>query len=943
MLTLNKHKIHSKLNFLIFFLSLAVLAGCKPSIDYLEFVVTKAGEKTGEGVEKSIDGDNITLEPISPGDTLGLVVETGDGQSSHIENHTFRWEVLEGDIGEWQINGTEAGDLGEKFWDTYRSKAIKLTAPDGANSQITLRVTVTCEIKKGDYTTTRGDYTTTLDIKISSKWSKKEEVDRRILRVQEIINEIWDEKNRSIKKAGDRKSHIYAEVIQSATNDYLSEKEPDLEKAEAKLHYVRTLEEKTQKNTYLQDMTNIIDSADGIQSCVSSFPKDFAHRDHKYTHEEKHHNAICGPVIKLKESMNEKCILEVVDRGADDPIVISCNNDEDDSFRQNFSNKAGDSRGEFVPELRQEKYFVTYRLTEGETYGLYGNAKDLPRLLHYNSLAKVYCEPINPEQYCVKKIPQDQIAGLRLMLSQLYERKHPMMCGGKGKGKGKTNQDCEKQISLMTQLGKHGKRDRPSDENTINQQDGNKRQKTNSDAESIIKTQQNLKDDINPDDYCRTVSFDSNDSLFIDDEHENSSDYLPVYPKESEKEFVQKAKDQGKVVICFSAEFADTQNLAEFKSGEWGNDLSYAIDCDAYNQSKSVIPGRICNYKYDEGSIITLFVALPSNGGKPEFSFKNYYSSNKLIISHTEQLPLGNVKAVTIKDRSSMFNGATNLEYVYIDTYDTENMSYMFAGAKKFNFDKISDWDTGNVTDMSGMFSAFLDGEMDQIYDGEPENQVLPENSSLFSVNINNWDVSKVIYMNEMFYGAHNFDQPLDSWKTPNLTYMSRMFMFATKFTGKGINNFTTDKVEDMNEVFMFAENFNADINMWETKNVTNMSYMFYDAKEFEGGGIGSWNVEKVENMSHMFDGASKFNLPSIGEWKPRALEKMVAMFKDAIAFNQDISTWNNIVPNQELGNYDYVGIYQNCGITRQNEFNTPFMEQNEQSGSMKYFMFEGF
>src|SRR5690606_186926 len=45
----------------------------------------------------------------------------------------------------------------------------------------------------------------------------------------------------------------------------------------------------------------------------------------------------------------------------------------------------------------------------------------------------------------------------------------------------------------------------------------------------------------------------------------------------------------------------------------------------------------------------------------------------------------------------------------------------------------------------------------------------------------------------------------------------------------------------------------------WNTSNVTDMSYMFYKAVNFDGD-ISNWNTTNVTNMSHMFREAVFFN-----------------------------------------------------------------------------------
>ena len=54
-------------------------------------------------------------------------------------------------------------------------------------------------------------------------------------------------------------------------------------------------------------------------------------------------------------------------------------------------------------------------------------------------------------------------------------------------------------------------------------------------------------------------------------------------------------------------------------------------------------------------------------------------------------------------------------------------------------------------------------------------------------------------------------------------------------------------------------------IGNWNTSNVTDMSNMFCNAKEFNEY-IGGWDTSKVTNMNRMFYGADNFN-KDIGGW----------------------------------------------------------------------------
>ena len=74
---------------------------------------------------------------------------------------------------------------------------------------------------------------------------------------------------------------------------------------------------------------------------------------------------------------------------------------------------------------------------------------------------------------------------------------------------------------------------------------------------------------------------------------------------------------------------------------------------------------------------------------------------------------------------------------------------------------------------------------------------------------ISNWDVSKVTNMDEMFYRAHSFNQPLNNWNVSNdVKDMSYMFSRATSFN-QPLNDWDVSNVLTMNDMFSGATSFN--------------------------------------------------------------------------------------------------------------------------------------
>ncbi|MBT1345293.1 BspA family leucine-rich repeat surface protein [Mycoplasma bovis] len=149
------------------------------------------------------------------------------------------------------------------------------------------------------------------------------------------------------------------------------------------------------------------------------------------------------------------------------------------------------------------------------------------------------------------------------------------------------------------------------------------------------------------------------------------------------------------------------------------------------------------------------------------------------------------------------------------------------------------------------------------------ENAFLNLNSDQV-LNLDEWDVSNVVVMKEMFFGAANFNQDISKWKTKNVTNMTGLFSGAENFN-KPLNLWNVSKVTTMANMFDGASKFNQDLNDWDVSKVINMEEMFRSAESFNGK-IGDWNVENVEILDDMFLYATKFQ-QDLSEWKTKKVK----------------------------------------------------------------------
>ncbi len=163
---------------------------------------------------------------------------------------------------------------------------------------------------------------------------------------------------------------------------------------------------------------------------------------------------------------------------------------------------------------------------------------------------------------------------------------------------------------------------------------------------------------------------------------------------------------------------------------------------------------------------------------------------------------------------------------------------------------------------------------------------------------------STVTNLSGMFYYCDFFDDPdISNWDVSNVTDMSYMFDNAKSFN-QDISGWNVSNVTNMEYMFHNANSFNQNIGNWDVSNVTNMYGMFSYATTFNQD-IGNWDVSSVNNMSFMFEGASSFN-QNIGNWDVSNVLDMTGMFLDATAFNQDISNWD--VSNVKSMGYMFCG-----------------------------------
>lgn len=326
----------------------------------------------------------------------------------------------------------------------------------------------------------------------------------------------------------------------------------------------------------------------------------------------------------------------------------------------------------------------------------------------------------------------------------------------------------------------------------------------------------------------------------------------------------------------------------------------------ANNQiSIPTFPGEVYNYSVDWGDGIisinetgnvTHTYSVPGQytisitGNFPRIYFNGEGDAQKLI-----SINQWGDNLWSSMERS--FNGCENMQGSFTDAPDlsnVESMSEMFRNAQNFNW-PVNDWDVSNVIDMSNMFNNFLEDATIMITDTPIEGTSFFSSlrevflTGTFNQDVSTWNVSKVENMSGMF-SAVPFNQDISGWNVANVKDMSSMFNVATNFN-QDISNWEVGNVEDMSYMFGDARTFNQDIGDWDVSKVISMRGMFSYASIFNSD-VNKWDIVNVIDTGEMFSSATNFN-QDISSWLVNNVELMDSMFQNAVFFNQDISGWD--------------------------------------------------
>ena len=226
--------------------------------------------------------------------------------------------------------------------------------------------------------------------------------------------------------------------------------------------------------------------------------------------------------------------------------------------------------------------------------------------------------------------------------------------------------------------------------------------------------------------------------------------------------------------------------------------------------------------------------------------------------------------------------------------------NYMFCECTTLTSVDLSNFNTSKVTNMSHMFRKC---------------------SSLIFLNLSSFNTNNVLNMSYMFRECSSLTNlNLVNFNTEKVTNMSYMFLECSNLVVLNIKNFNTSQVINMESMFFKCGSLKElDITNFKTDNVINMSWMFSDCSSLSDINLKNFVTDNVINMGSMFSHCTTLKNLDLSNFNNSKVEKMSWMFSHCSSLeNLDIS---NFELNASCDvNYMFSSMNKTCNVICKNQ-----------------------
>ena len=352
-----------------------------------------------------------------------------------------------------------------------------------------------------------------------------------------------------------------------------------------------------------------------------------------------------------------------------------------------------------------------------------------------------------------------------------------------------------------------------------------------------------------------------------------SSNYAPIPASSTPAQILQTAgKTNGNESNQLSIGMKLSDNL---ESGRYTNKLIFSILTNNYDH-----------------------IAIMTEGPDFNTKLKSFETATNKIehFKKSTVAPAASMDAVNIEDEESdceiklWLDPTDKTAYYYTEpekVYLNRDARSMFYWMSNLTSLDLSNFDTSKVIDMKSMFycmrilttinlSNFNTSKVTNM------SSMFYDMYSLTALDLSSFDTSQVTDMSDMFYNMRNLTTiNLSNFNTSRVTNMGHMFSYMTGITTLDLSNFDTSKVTDMGGMFSFMYDLTTlNLSSFDTSQVTNMYGMFSSASNLTTLNLSGFNTSNVTNMGYMFAYMPNLTTLNLSNFNTSNVTDMGGMFR---------------------------------------------------------------
>ena len=348
-------------------------------------------------------------------------------------------------------------------------------------------------------------------------------------------------------------------------------------------------------------------------------------------------------------------------------------------------------------------------------------------------------------------------------------------------------------------------------------------------------------------------------------------------------------------------------------------EVAYLVDGPTFNQSiKGLVSGGSPDdYLIGKVQFVTESYQVPeyhvvvSAEGSQTPIYASFNQADSLLTISTA------AKRMEIEDASRMFYNFLSLRTIDFGNFEinetTVNTYLMFGNCSSLTTLDVSQWNTSRVVYMSGMFldcSSLSSLDVSQWNTSQVTNMssMFLGCSSLSSLNVSNWDTGQVTNMSGMFDNCFSLSSlNVSNWDTGQVTNMSGMFGQCSSLTTLDVSAWDVSQVTNMSGMFGQCPSLTTlDVSAWDVSQVTDMLCMFFNCSSLTALDILTWNTGQVTDMSCMFEGCSSLSSLDLSKWNTAQVTSMSGMFDNCSSLvTLNVFAWDVSQVTNMLGMFD--------------------------------------